>query len=419
MVKFIHTADIHLDSPLRGLARYEGAPAKEIRSATRRALEKLVLLATEEQVDFVLIAGDLYDGDWKDHSTGLFFVRQMGRLREAGIPVYINYGNHDAVSKITKHLRMPENVHVFSAKQPETMHLENVGVAIHGQSFITGAVTENLSRQYPGPISGNFNIGLLHTSLDGREEHDQYAPCRADALQNHGYDYWALGHVHQREKISDNPAIHFPGNLQGRHIRESGEKGVLLVTADTSHDITVDFRCMDVFRWAPCSIDLTGISDWNDALVAAGRSLKRCIEAAEGIPVAVRFIATGSTDLHEVLLARHIQWVTDLRALANDIGNDQVWVEKTPISTDPPKEVAPVSLEGPLATIDLILSELQTGSLALTSFNEALKTLHMKLPSDMHHTQEQESLFSGDKGVSLLEDIRALLLDRLQREVTR
>ncbi len=201
MLTFLHAADIHLDSPLRGLQRYEGAPADEIRQATRRALENLVQLAIDQSVAFVLIAGDLYDGDWKDHCTGLFFVSQMVRLREANIPVIVIAGNHDAMNKMTRTLPLPENVHMLDHKRPETIHLEALGVAIHGQSFATQAVLEDLSATYPSAVGGQLNIGLLHTCATGREGHAAYAPCTIPGLVAKQYDYWALGHVHGFEVL--------------------------------------------------------------------------------------------------------------------------------------------------------------------------------------------------------------------------
>ncbi len=225
MIKFIHAADIHLDSPLVGLERYDGAPVDEIRGATRRALENLVRLATEEHASFVLIAGDVYDGDWKDYNTGLFFVKQMARLKEAGISVYLVAGNHDAASVITKSLRMPDNVAFLSTERPETMLIDRLGIALHGQGFPAREVTEDLSIAYPDAMAGMFNIGLLHTSVDGRSGHEPYAPCTLDGLRSKGYDYWALGHVHAREVLSEDPWIVFPGNMQGRHVRETGPKG--------------------------------------------------------------------------------------------------------------------------------------------------------------------------------------------------
>ena len=226
-MKFIHAADIHLDSALRGLERYEGAPVDEIRNATRRAFDNLIELAITEAVDFVLLAGDLYDGDWKDYNTGLYFVERMGRLREAGIRVYMVAGNHDAASQITKHLRVPDNVRLFATRSPERVVLDDLAVAIHGQGFANRAVTDDLSQAYAQGDPQLFNIGLLHTCLDGKPGHEPYAPCSIDGLRSKGYQYWALGHVHAREVVCRDPWIIFPGNIQGRHIRETGDVGLV------------------------------------------------------------------------------------------------------------------------------------------------------------------------------------------------
>ena len=159
--------------------------------------------------------------------TGLFFISQMVRLRDAGIPVYLIAGNHDAANKMTKTLEMPDNVHMFSAKRPQTLTLGEIGVAIHGQSFATEAVTEDLAARYPANASGMFNIGLLHTCATGSGEHERYAPCTLDGLRGKEYQYWALGHIHKREILHRDPLIVFPGNLQGRHIRETRAQGML------------------------------------------------------------------------------------------------------------------------------------------------------------------------------------------------
>ncbi len=172
-MKLLHAADLHIDSPLRGLERYEDAPTDLLRGATRRAVENLVALAREEQVDAVLLAGDIYDGDWKDFETGLFFRRQLGRLRDAGIPVYLVSGNHDADNKISKTLTYPENVFVFATHEAQTAPPDfDAGFAVHGQGYPKWNTTENLAKNYPAPIPGLFNIGLLHTALTGRDGHD-------------------------------------------------------------------------------------------------------------------------------------------------------------------------------------------------------------------------------------------------------
>jgi DNA repair exonuclease SbcCD nuclease subunit len=214
--KFIHAADIHLDSPLKGLEVYEGAPVEEIRNATRRALVGMIELAIDEAVDFVIIAGDVYDGDWHDYNTGLFFVKQATRLLEAGIPLYLIAGNHDAVNRMTRSLKLPENVKRFDHDCPETVALDNLGVAIHGQSFAEAAMFDDLSCVYPKALAGMFNIGVLHTSATGYDGHDRYAPCTIGGLCTKNYDYWALGHIHKREMLSSDPPIGFCGNLQGR-----------------------------------------------------------------------------------------------------------------------------------------------------------------------------------------------------------
>ena len=174
--RFIHAADIHLDSPLSGLTQYDESEAQEILTASRGAMENLIQLAIDEQVSFVVIAGDLYDGDWRDYQTGLFFVEQMSRLSQAGIPAYILHGNHDAESKITRSLTMPDNVFTFPAKAPASFAVDGHQVTLHGRSFPKPDVTDNLVPDYPTPVAGHFNIGVLHTALEGGTVHANYAP---------------------------------------------------------------------------------------------------------------------------------------------------------------------------------------------------------------------------------------------------
>ena len=177
MFSFIHCADIHLDSPLRGLEKYEGAPVERLRDASRRAFENLVDFALERGVAFMLIAGDLFDGDWEDFGTGLYFNSQIARLRQAGIRVFVVHGNHDAMTSISRHLIWPENVHVFPSGNVETIHLDEWKTAVHGISYEHRAESRNLASMFPERVVGAFNIGLLHTSLDGRAGHEPYAPC--------------------------------------------------------------------------------------------------------------------------------------------------------------------------------------------------------------------------------------------------
>jgi DNA repair protein SbcD/Mre11 len=331
-MKFLHAADIHLDSPLRGLERYEFAPIEEIRGATRRALENLVQYAIQERVDFLLIAGDLYDGDWPDYNTGLFFSRQMGRLREAGIPVFLIRGNHDAESRLTKELRLPENVRIFPTNEPGAHRLEDLGVAIHGRSFATAAVTENLAASYPQPILGYLNIGLLHTSATGFDGHENYAPCSIADLESKRYDYWALGHVHLRTELKQGePWIVFPGNLQGRHARETGPKGASLVTVENGRIVGLEHCPMDVVRWAQSVIDVAGCRSIEEVIAATQRAMEEERERAGKRLLAIRVLLRGACDAHDRIAGKPEQFLNQLRILANDLG--RVWLEQARFET--------------------------------------------------------------------------------------
>lgn len=285
---FLHAADVHLDSPLRGLETDPDAPADRLRGATREAFRNLTDVAIEEGVAFVLIAGDVFDGDWQDWRTGHFFVEQLARLSAAGIPTVMVSGNHDAASVITRQLRLPERVHHLSSRTAETVRFDPLGVAVHGQSFPQRAVTEDLTGKYPAPVSGLVNIGVLHTSLNGRPGHDDYAPTDAVALRRLGYDYWALGHVHAREEVSREPWIVYPGNLQGRHARETGPKGASLVTVRGGRVSDVAHRDLDVVRWARVEVALDGCETIDAAMARVGERISGALDEAEGRLVAAR-----------------------------------------------------------------------------------------------------------------------------------
>ncbi|MEN8214210.1 MAG: DNA repair exonuclease [Pseudomonadota bacterium] len=413
-MKFIHAADIHLDSALRGLERYEGAPVEEIRGATRRAFENLVELAMREEVDFVLLAGDLYDGDWRDYNTGLYFVRQMQRLHDAGIPVFIVSGNHDAASQITRSLRLPENVTLFSTRRPESVVLEELGVAIHGQGFASRAVSEDLSRDYPQGDPQLFNIGLLHTSLDGKPGHEPYAPCSIDGLRSKGYQYWALGHVHRREVVSEEPWILFPGNIQGRHIRETGSKGCTLVSVDNGRVQSVEHRDLDIMRWLLCEVDLSACATLDALYEQVHTTLQQAQEESDGLPVAARLQLHGSTPLHAQLHVQTEQLLQEFRALCGALGGAGVWLEKVTLKTEAANHVD-VNLGGDDALGGLLsaIRELEVDEAAAAPLLEEVDALRGKLPP---------ALRSGDEGFDpaelqqlsvILEDVKELLLNSL------
>ncbi|MGI9469318.1 MAG: metallophosphoesterase family protein [Rubripirellula sp.] len=334
MFTFLHAADIHLDSPLTGLSQHDEAPTETIRVATRAALTRLVDFAITEAVDFVLIAGDLYDGDWKDFGTGISFNNEMRRLESQQIPVYLIYGNHDAESRVTKSLKLQDNVHVFSTRQAETVHHPTLAVSVHGQGFATQSVTENLAENYPLPTENRYNIGLLHTNLGDREGHGNYAPSSLPQLVAHGYDYWALGHIHIREIHHKNPHVVYSGNTQGRHVKETGPKGCYLITVDDELETSkCEFVALDSVRWENLGVDCSGMITEHQVLEAIRNRLNVALTDAEGRLLAVRITLTGNTELHEVLHAEHSRFRAECQSIGLDIDAELIWVEDLRLKT--------------------------------------------------------------------------------------
>lgn len=415
---FIHTADIHLDSPFTGLEKYDGAPAGEIRNATRQALKNLVKLSIDKDVEFIIIAGDLYDGNWHDFNTGLFFSSQMSRMREAGIQVFIASGNHDATSRITRSLQMPDNVHFFSADAPQTFKLVDQKVLLHGQGYARSAETSNLAAGYPEPLNGMFNIGILHTSLGGYSVHETYAPCSIEDLISKGYDYWALGHVHNREVVrKENPTIVFPGNIQGRHIREQGSKGCTVVTVTNDGEVRLEHHPLDVLRWITLSIDLSRTEDAAESIDIIRKHLAETVDDCEGRFLAVRINLTGSCNAHSEFLSNPDRWINEIRAAATDVSQQMAWVEKVTFDTAPPfNESELAESEGPIGDLLRYFQNIENDDEVLSQFGKELKDLRSKIPRAVQSGDDALDLESTESIRSLLEETRKTLLVRLLAE---
>jgi len=335
MFSFVHAADIHLDSPLQGLSRYEGAPVEELRGASRQAFSQLIDYVIDENIPLLVIAGDLYDGDWQDFHTGLFLVKQMARLRDHNVRVALLHGNHDAANVMTRSLPLPDNVYVFPAKRPSTWDLPDLGVVIHGQSYASRSVQDNLAAGYPTPIKGMFNIGMLHTALNGREGYDCYAPCTLDELRARGYNYWALGHVHEYEVPSEWPHVVFPGCIQGRHVRETGIKGCVRVDVDGGGNTTIRHVPLAVLNWEILRLDITGASDMNLVLSSFIELLKDAVDRNDNKPLACRVEMIGTCTAHDELIADPEATRSMLLAAATGATGGRAWVEKVQVRTSP------------------------------------------------------------------------------------
>jgi DNA repair protein SbcD/Mre11 len=420
LVKFIHAADVHLDSPLDQLRRLDPTTANRLQLASRQSLECLVETALKNSVDTVLIAGDLFDGPVKDAGAGLWVDSQFKRLSRANIPVILIRGNHDAQSNARKVVPWSQGVRMLGSDQPESVILERVGLAVHGQSFGARAESADLTAAYPQPQVGYFNIGLLHTSLAGSSAHDVYAPTTVGALASKGYDYWALGHIHQRstETLSQQCYVGFSGNTQGRHIRESGAKGFQVVEVVDGRLQQVRFVPSDSVRWHELAVDLSEVEllgDIEDLLLPAAEPL---VESAEGRPLAVRIRLTGSTALHG-----HLTTLGTLDKLADSLALrlrelGEVWLEKIKLDTHPPQKNLTAELDLPLKYLSQVADDL-TSDQGLRS--QLLESIEELLRKSRQELLAVDSPLVSDSGrdaelTRLLAAAQELVLSRLSME---
>lgn len=387
---FLHAADLHLDSPLSGLSRKSEEQARRIADASRIAFESLITLAVEENCRFVLFAGDLFDGDWKDYRTGVVFAEQMRRLHEAGINVYAVLGNHDAENRFVSRLDLTQNVHVFSSQSPQSIEVPDLRVTIHGMSYPQRDVTDNLAASYPSPVAGNFNIGILHTACEGREGHKPYAPCTSEQLASHGYDYWALGHVHAREVLCDDPLIIYPGNLQGRNPRETGPKGATMVHVADGRVRHHEHRSLDVVRWERGEIDISGFDDRNVVLTRIRDALRRMVLDCEDRSLVARLRLTGKTVLHPELTADRMSLLEDVETIAAGV-SEGLWIEKLEVLTG--KLDVAAGLDPSIAgRLEAAITDAGRNGASEEELERILAPVKAKFPASAHWDDLEDSL---------------------------
>ncbi len=405
MITVVHAADLHIDSPLRGLGRLEGAPVDDLRLATRRAFVRLIDTCLEEQAAMLVLAGDVFDGEWRDFNTGLFFVRELARLRDTGTQVVMVRGNHDAESVITRHIPLPEHVHTFSVDAPESRDYPRLGLAVHGQSYGARSVEDNLAEAYPLRRRDLFNLGVLHTNAVASSEHGNYAPCTVAQLVRHGYDYWALGHVHKGAVLHRDPWVVYPGNLQGRHAHETGAKGCTLLRLDGLRVERVETREVDVLRWAELVVSPDAARDMDDLLAQIRLRMQAALAEAGGRPVLTRITVEGMTSLHAALAADPGAVQGQVRALAAELG--EIWPEKIRFVTRPPIG-EPGELHDLFQALRDELQGLADDPTALGRYSEELAPLVTAAAPFLGHRPDDPARL-----IARLGELEALLLARL------
>lgn len=411
--RFIHTADIHLDSPLRSLALRDPELAALIGGASRQALVGIVDLCIEERVDALVIAGDLYDGDQTSMKTARFLADQMRRLHEAGVVVYKVRGNHDALSRITQELVLPPSLKLFGDRA-DTVELRMGGLdlAIHGLSFAKPHAPESLLPKYGRPRPGAVNLGIMHTSLAGASGHDPYAPCAVADLHQWGFDYWALGHIHVRSEYHGASAVVMPGMPQGRDIGEAGAKTVSLITVSDDHRIAIEERQTSVAQFERIPVDLTDAATWAEIVDRIERKVVAVRDATSAPHLVGRLVLGGRSEMAWRMRR-------DLDLLQTDIehrlgSSGQTWIDKIEIETVASRGATPAG--GTTDPVDelgtLIRDEIQSRNDVRESVAALVKEIRDDLPPDARR-------FCGDDEAAFERFVNCLLGDSGEEIVAR
>ncbi|MCG3268048.1 DNA repair exonuclease [Yoonia sp. I 8.24] len=330
MIRILHTADLHLDSPLKSLALRDPDMRDSVQTATRSALTRLIDTALSENVAALLIAGDLFDGAARSAKTAAFLVTQFDRLAAADIPVFYIKGNHDAENPITGETALPSNVHIFDGRGGKSQ-LPGTDIWIHGVSFRDRHAPDSLLDKFNAPVAGAINIGMLHTSLAGAAGHDTYAPCTVADLQKMGFDYWALGHIHKRHVYCDAPWIVMPGTPQGRDIGEAGpQSATMLEIVDGTITLREIPTAAVVFHSA--DVDITTLTD-DDQIRGAIRTVLRDNTTPDSTRI-LRLRLTGQSDRYWQILRDQPLWEETIRTIAQETG--QIWIDKVRFDLKPP-----------------------------------------------------------------------------------
>lgn len=339
---FIHAADLHLDSPFKSLAKAPEAVRERLREATFAALGRLVDAAIREKADFIVLSGDLYDAADRSLRAQLRLQRALTELTEHGIEVFAVHGNHDPESGRQAKLDAPPGLFVFGSDEVRSMPAHTrggeVAALVYGISYPTAAVTDNLASRFVKQEGAAFHIAVLHANVDGDPSHDNYAPCRLEELVGSGFDYWALGHVHHRRLLHEYPHVVYPGNLQGRSIRETEGKGAYVVNVSASGSVEMEFLDVADVLWQEAVVSIEGLEREQELKERLLRAVDELRSSSSGRPVVARLRVEGRGPLHERLLEPEVadEWLAELRdwvGVPEASGGDWLWPEAISVRT--------------------------------------------------------------------------------------
>ena len=329
---FIHAADLHLDSPFQGVTTDAPKVAVLLRQATFDAYERLVDLCVERDALFLAIAGDVYDGADRNLRAQLRFFDGVQRLDQHGIHTFVTHGNHDALDGWSSSFSWPSRAHIFGAEEVETFTVGNddqVEVAVSGISYRTRKEKRKLASAFHATNPELFQVALLHCSCGTSTEHETYSPCSLDDLVGRGFDYWALGHVHNRQVMHTSPWVVYSGNTQGRSIREPGPRGCTVVTVGDDGDVDLEFVPLDAVRWLSEKVDIADLDSLDALDRALAEAIERMREEGEGRPVIGQVALTGRGPLfHDLLREDNAQELLDRHREAGLDDDPLAWIQK-------------------------------------------------------------------------------------------
>ena len=415
--RFVHAADLHLDTPFDGLARLGASVPEVLRDASLRAWDNLVAETIRQDAAFLVLAGDVYDGPQRGLRAQLRFRDGLERLSAAGIRVFMVHGNHDPVDEGWSAIRdWPEGVHVFATDAVEAVPVEVAGeraATVHGISFARRDTTENLARRFPERSDGGFAVGVLHCNVGSNGEHAAYAPCELDDLRASGMDYWALGHIHRHQVLSrEGPCAVYSGVLQGRSPKpsETGAKGAVVVDVEDGRVRDLRFRPLDVVRFETLELDVADIEDAGQLREAlAGRAADLRSDAGDR-QLVLRAALTGRGPVHEALRAGGQGAHDLLRDLRESQGDAGAWWDRLDDRTAPPLDLDAIRQRGDFSAELLRYADaLLADERALEDFLSAACT-----PND----HRLRGLFDGPDAAgqrATLERAVVEALDRLER----
>ena len=417
-LRFVHTGDLHLDSPFLGLG--QAVPeriASALRDATLRSWERIVRLAIDEHVDAVLVAGDVFEGANRTLRAQVAFRDGLEQLARERIPSFVVTGNHDPLSGWEPAVTWPDLAYRFPATDVSSRPMLRDGVElarVHGISYGVRDVTRNLAATFLRDGDEPFAIGLLHANVGGIEGHANYAPCSLSDLASSGMDYWALGHIHRHGILrAADPTIVYCGNPQGRDPGETDPRGCYLVEVDERGRVVPAFRPMDVVRWQRLSLPIEGIATDEGLYQAVGDAIESAATAA-GRSIVALVTLTGRGPLHASL--RRPAVLRDVQLLVRErfgIGEPFAWLETIRDETRPTIDLAVRRAAGDL--LGETLREFERSRQALRQGQQA--DLHDLLLDLYDHPRVRRALGGAQPGtaelLALLESAEAQVIDQL------